>query len=202
MRLHLDQVELGHIWGQDFAELCGHFVIIISDQVRVDGHGYIGPWCVPESLLTQFHRSTESIHETFVRVTESMKTAARNLQRVEQRTPFLNYEITPVQWKTRPRGEEQTERIRAPRRKKCAEMLSEIPRQRELAIGIVGFRSLDLAIPDCPVYGNSRLGEVDVLCSQATEFAGAKSCFRRLLAFSSGVASTPPGRGPRFQEAN
>jgi hypothetical protein len=27
MRLHFGQVELGHIWAQDFAELCGDFVI-------------------------------------------------------------------------------------------------------------------------------------------------------------------------------
>jgi hypothetical protein len=58
-------------------------------------------------------------------------------------------------------------------------MLSEIRRQRELAIGIVGFRSLDLAIPDRLVYGDSRLLEVDVLGPQAKEFVGAKSCLGR-----------------------
>jgi hypothetical protein len=77
MRLHFDQVELGHIWAQDFAELCGHFVIILSDQVSVDRHCDIRTWCVPEPLLTQFHRSPDPVHETSVGVTESVETAAR-----------------------------------------------------------------------------------------------------------------------------
>jgi hypothetical protein len=42
---------LGTSGRKDFAELCGDFVIIISDQVSVDGHRDIRTRCLPESQI-------------------------------------------------------------------------------------------------------------------------------------------------------
>jgi len=70
------------------------FTIAFPENVGVNSHRYIGTWCVSETLLANFHRCVELIHQTSVRVPERVHSASLDPEGVEQWVEFPDNEVT------------------------------------------------------------------------------------------------------------
>jgi hypothetical protein len=95
---------IGTLGCKNITGLLRDLTIAFPKNVGIDGHCYVRAWCVSETLLADFHRCIELIHQTSVRVPEGVHTAALDPERPAQWVEFPDNEVPAVKRRPSPNG--------------------------------------------------------------------------------------------------